>query len=100
MTINDANGGSAATSRYLDNRLRRAVVRRCGGCCEDCGRKCKLTMHHRHYDTVGNEALDDIVALCWPCHQARHRDLNGDYWRDEEEMQTYWWMFWKEMDRQ
>jgi len=94
----DVNG-SGSSACYLDNRVRRAVVNRCGGCCEDCGEKCRLTMHHRHYDTVGKESADDIAGLCWGCHKARHRDMNGEYWRNEQDKETHWFTFWEEWER-
>lgn len=93
-------GGSAVKDYHrLDEQVRRAVLQRCGGCCEDCGTKCQLTMHHLHYDTVGNESPDDLAGLCWECHQERHRDINGDYWLDEQEKETYWFLYWKELER-
>jgi hypothetical protein len=30
----------------------------------------RLELHHRHYDTFGNENLDDVIVLCRQCHEA------------------------------
>jgi hypothetical protein len=29
-----------------------------------------MELHHRHYDTWGNEGLEDVVLLCVSCHDA------------------------------
>ena len=51
-----------------------------GGRCERCGRRCKrLELHHRTYDTLGQEQHDDVELLCRSCHRwadhQRRRDL-------------------------
>lgn len=63
--------------------------------CEDCGRRLVLhtysrrpaellvvfgrvdvmTVHHRHYRTLGHERRSDVQLLCWTCHRRR------DSWR-------------------
>lgn len=41
--------------------------KRCLICCRADRRK--LTLHHLHYDHLGNEHLLDLRPLCWtPCH--------------------------------
>ena len=84
--------------------VRLAVYQRARYLCEDCGESKKLDMHHLRYTIndghkiideciFGKETADDLVALCRDCHYARHRDINGDYWRDPEEMEErilYW----------
>lgn len=69
---------------------RNQVLIRARGLCEDCEELHPLTLHHLHYDSVGAEIPEDLVALCWKCHQKRHRDINGDYWHDPAEMASYW----------
>jgi hypothetical protein len=81
--------------------VRRAVLARAGHVCEDCGEDDPLTLHHLHYETAesrirqkywipifGQETPDDLDALCWTCHQARHRDNEGRYWRDPDEVEA------------
>ena len=82
----------------MPSPIRREVISRCGGKCEDCGETCQITLHHLHYNTVGRESECDLAALCWDCHKVRHRDRNGDYWRDPEEMQQYWSSFYDALD--
>ena len=46
--------------------------------CENCGIKVKnyvmpmLEGHHKNYNNVYNELLEDIAVLCRDCHQHRH----------------------------
>jgi 5-methylcytosine-specific restriction endonuclease McrA len=32
----------------------------------------ELDVHHRHYGTLGNERLEDLITLCRTCHRAIH----------------------------
>lgn len=41
--------------------------------CQACGSGEDLQVHHRHYDTLGNEAPRDLVLLCDACHEATHK---------------------------
>ena len=44
-----------------------------GGRCEVCKQPSRmLEVHHRHYETLGNEGRDDLLALCRGCHRAAH----------------------------
>ncbi|MDE2097185.1 MAG: HNH endonuclease [Patescibacteria group bacterium] len=87
---------------------RKAVMRRCGGRCEQCGRKVSLELHHLTYKRAtfdgpepifGKEESADILALCRDCHEGKHRDLNGDFWSDPEEMESNWYGYFHEMDK-
>jgi len=92
----------------MPNKVRREVLIRANFRCEDCGEQRKLDMHHLRYTIndghkiideciFGKETADDLVALCRDCHYARHRDINGDYWRNPEEMEDHWWYYFKEL---
>lgn len=35
-----------------------------------------MVLHHKHYKTMGNEHVDDLVLLCRRCHKISH--LNDD----------------------
>lgn len=69
---------------------RTAVLERTCGRCEDCdvylGRR--LEMHHRHYNTVGDEAPEDLDGLCRECHHDRHVAY-GVFWADPEELEWF-----------
>ena len=40
------------------------------GVCWRSGEHYKMELHHRHYDTWGNENLEDVILLCVSCHDA------------------------------
>lgn len=58
---------------YLASRewalLREAVRERSGGICERCGQNPQDAVHHLTYARVGHEDLEDLQAICNPCHQ-------------------------------
>jgi 5-methylcytosine-specific restriction endonuclease McrA len=37
--------------------------------CESCGVSPATEVHHLSYRRLGNEPLDDLMAVCGPCHQ-------------------------------
>ena len=41
----------------------------CGVCWRN-GNDYKLELHHRHYDTFGEETIKDVIMLCVSCHEA------------------------------
>jgi hypothetical protein len=52
---------------------RQECYRAQGTVCCDCRLDPATDIHHRHYDTLGDEdPVHDIVPLCSPCHKARH----------------------------
>lgn len=81
----------------IPKRTRRLVLHRARWLCEDCGKFATLEMHHRHYETVGNEKPEDLAALCRECHKARHVDRAGNWWNDPQEREVYWATYWSEL---
>ena len=90
----------------VPEKTMRAVIARSGGFCESCGVKASLQMHHLYYEVIingeivsihGIETPEDMLGLCHDCHRARHRDPNGDYWLEEQEKDSYWYGFEKEL---
>ena len=59
---------------------RKEVLARSGGYCEQCCTAKARHVHHKTYDRLGNEDLDDLEALCIPCHASKHPHMrkNGD----------------------
>ena len=52
---------------------RQAKLDACSGKCEcegGCTREA-TQIHHHHYDSLGNESLDDLQALCPECHMQK-----------------------------
>ena len=65
--------------RYLESdawmELRLKVFERANWRCEQC--KAPATeVHHLTYIHVGNEAMEDLQALCRQCHKRQHRRIN------------------------
>jgi 5-methylcytosine-specific restriction endonuclease McrA len=55
-------------------RLRAAVIEEQANVCLDCGAYTSLLeLHHLHYRTLGEERMDDVIALCQPCHRKADR---------------------------
>ena len=58
--------------------LRAQVLERAEGKCEVCGVGGTLHIHHKTYKRAGgNETLDDLIALCPPCHKRVHALARG-----------------------
>lgn len=46
------------------------------GRCERCGDRAK-EIHHRTYDRLGEELMEDLEALCQSCHRDQHLEIPG-----------------------
>lgn len=57
---------------YLQSRqwkfTRLAVMDRSNRICERCQKAMASEVHHFTYERLGDEHLDDLAALCDPCH--------------------------------
>lgn len=51
---------------------RKEVIARCKNLCEKCGKRQVRNIHHKHYDNLGDEPLDDLLGVCRPCHREIH----------------------------
>jgi hypothetical protein len=64
-------------TRYIGGPGWRAVREKAiaaRGCrCESCGRAGPIQVHHRTYERLGHERIDDLVILCKFCHEKVHR---------------------------
>lgn len=62
--------------RYYASRefgvLKRQVRERSGGVCERCATAPMDVAHHVTYERLGREKLEDMLALCEPCHRYVH----------------------------
>ena len=68
-------------------RKRKAVLKRCNGICES--RRCKRfakEVHHLTYRNFGDEAMEDLRAVCGPCHTQHHpeRSMVFDKYREKK----------------
>ncbi|MDE2437630.1 MAG: hypothetical protein KGM49_15355 [Sphingomonadales bacterium] len=68
--------GTSEYGEYLKSpewqRKRLAVLRRANGICEGCGQNDATVVHHHHYNSIYDEWLWDLAALCRPCHSKCH----------------------------
>lgn len=61
--------------------VRRAAMRRAQFRCErqkpgELRHEGPLDVHHKHYDSLGHETLDDVEVLCRRCHHDEHIPCN------------------------
>ena len=63
--------------RYLDyiespkwRAKRQRVLSRDGHECQVCTAAERLEVHHKTYDNLFHEPLDDLITLCHDCHEA------------------------------
>lgn len=46
-------------------------------CCDVCGDdEIQLQVHHKHYETLGHEDMDDLASLCPYCHKDVHAEIS------------------------
>lgn len=60
-------------------RMRIKVLQRSKGKCEICGEPAKI-VHHIDGDK-SNHSMDNLIALCWVCHDPLHYVIDGRYVR-------------------
>lgn len=57
--------------------IRAQAKKRAQGCCEECGKPtAEYHVHHLTYARRGKELLTDVLAICLPCHEAKHPGLH------------------------
>jgi 5-methylcytosine-specific restriction endonuclease McrA len=75
------SGHAATLSAVVETLYRRTcqrVFERAGWKCERCHGIRPLHAHHRQYRSHGRvDSMDNLEALCNPCHQAEHRSNVG-----------------------
>jgi 5-methylcytosine-specific restriction endonuclease McrA len=54
-------------------KKRVAVIHRAKGICERCGKWPIVNIHHKTYDRLGHELLEDLEGVCLKCHEELHR---------------------------
>jgi hypothetical protein len=68
--------GPPAYDKYISSKTwrkrRREVLERSKGKCEKCIANDADEVHHLTYARLGNEASEDLIALCTDCHNEAH----------------------------
>jgi len=52
--------------------IREKALERAGRRCQACNSRGPLDVHHRTYEHIGREELDDLTVLCRKCHGIFH----------------------------
>ena len=67
-------------NEYLEStawwNLRKQVLQRAGYCCERCPNPATDVHHKDGYGHLGCECIDELEALCDPCHEKEHEPKN------------------------
>ncbi len=64
-------------------RKRAKALTLAGNRCVLCNSSVGLNVHHRTYQRIGNERLDDLIVLCRACHERHHAIFDeGDLMHD------------------
>lgn len=63
--------------KYLETddwrQIRQQILMRDNYTCVMCGRtNCKLFVHHKTYRRWSKENLNDLITVCYKCHQTCH----------------------------
>lgn len=65
-------------ARYVEHmkspewsKIRQEVLGQTGGYCERCNNRA-AHVHHKTYDRLGSERIEDLEALCRECHWEEH----------------------------
>jgi len=65
---------------YLNSKEWKAIVnfikKDRGGQCERCNNKRSLQVHHKTYDNIFQENMEDLELLCGKCHKKEHNISN------------------------
>ena len=70
------NGGNSEYPNHIEFKKARIIVlKNTKGKCEICGEPAKM-VHHLDGDK-SNHNIDNLIALCWGCHEPLHSDDNG-----------------------
>lgn len=59
-------------NRYIHSNnwkdIRNARLQKDNNRCRNCGSVLNLQVHHKNYNSFGNENINDIITLCDECH--------------------------------
>ena len=72
MEINIVDYKKYLRSDYWDN-IKNQVLKRDNYRCRLCNSKVDLQVHHRTYENLENEKLEELITLCKKCHYVTHK---------------------------
>jgi len=53
-------------------KVRKEVLSSAGNRCQRCGSPGRLQVHHKTYENIGQEHVNDLLAVCRECHERIH----------------------------
>jgi hypothetical protein len=62
--------GYLASDRW--NQIRKVVIELARDTCEVCRLERATQVHHKNYNQVGYEEIEDLIAICARCHNKIH----------------------------
>lgn len=81
--ISQNNGETSKYAKYVEylksvewKNKREKVLVRDNNLCQECKNKSAEEVHHKTYDNLYDEPLEDLISLCRECHTEIHRVLN------------------------
>jgi len=60
-------------------QIRNAALKRAHFCCEICGSKRQLQVHHLNYEHLGHEWDSDLQVCCVGCHERAHPEQHATH---------------------
>ena len=87
------------TSHWRDIR-HEFIYKYCNGyvSCHECGRKPtkkelktgrwkrRFHVHHKTYNNIGHEKMEDLELLCWRCHERIHKNAKANQQPEDNEI--------------
>lgn len=70
---------------YLGIKKKEVLIRD-GNLCQNCKIKPAEQVHHKTYERLYNEELEDLISVCKNCHDEIHREI------DEKRSAEIWQM--------
>ena len=75
--------------KYLNSEewkiIRDKVIERDNGMCLHCKTKPAQEVHHKHYETIYKEKIDDLESVCSDCHRAIHKIVFSEVLKDQKD---------------
>lgn len=53
--------------------ISKLAIQKAGFRCQLCNREGKLNVHHKTYENIFNEEMEDLIVLCEICHTRFHK---------------------------
>jgi hypothetical protein len=72
LPVDQQRGHAAGCGYFETTHYELLCVERQGRVCEVCDDRPAATLHHTNYRRLGNERPEDLMDVCWSCHDRLH----------------------------